>query len=516
MSLDADSIGYLDDVKKGKPRRFVMICKGVRIMSMVVYKKGTVERYKKQAKEEGKGQFYHGVIEGKGLEITFKMCRADGYEKPPGKEIILKDFLSTETGIRFKPSYELVDVLPEVSEHDEVESSEAEHEEQKTVPQAPPMPEGGTYSTTDLAAECKRLKTTLYPQVKLAVASHPDQKDAIIRLLASADKNEKASEFASAIEDYRKLSAVLSSLPEDEEKEEESESTENPAVTFNERLKALLADLKVAAGTPAGDEAKRIINEAGACAKQKDFVRGNALLEKAHEILNDWAAESQSTTGDPAVLFNERLKAFLPEVKAAAGTLAGDEAKRLVGEAGACAKKKDFTEANSLLDEAAAILEMHGGDEAKTDVDSADHGNGQPFSIVNAQASRLAWDGARKKMQSELQNLEATILKAVEEHNQDEEAEDEYEMSPVADGAKKLYTILDTLDTRLLDKLDDALNSEGEAREARHKEAKQIIKEYQQFVANDPLMAIVDSNPFVDSTIRQTIDRTLAVLASKI
>ena len=336
MSLDADSIDYLDDVKKGKPRRFVMICKGVRIMSMVVYKKGTVERYKKQAKEEGKGQFYHGVIEGKGLDITFKLCRADGYDKPPGKEIILKDFLSTETGIRFKPSYELVDVLPEISEHDEVEGSEAEGE-QETPPQAPPMPEGGTYSTADLAAECKRLKSTLYSQVKSAVESHPDQKDAVIRLFASADKNEKASEFAAAIEDYRKLSAVLTSLPEAEEKEEEGESEQNPAVVFNDRLKALLSDVKAAAGTPAGDEAKRIIQEAGALARNKDFAGGNELLEKAHEILNDWAAEAGNIGGDPAALFNDRLKAFLPKVKAAAGTLAGDEAKRLVGEAGACA-----------------------------------------------------------------------------------------------------------------------------------------------------------------------------------
>jgi hypothetical protein len=114
MPLDADSIAYLEDVKKGKPRRFVMICKGVTIQSMVVYKKGTVEKYKKQAKEEGRGQFYHGVIDGQGFDIRFNLLTSDGYEKPPGKELILKDFLKRESGIPFKPTYQLVTVLPEV------------------------------------------------------------------------------------------------------------------------------------------------------------------------------------------------------------------------------------------------------------------------------------------------------------------------------------------------------------------------------------------------------------------
>ena len=136
MSLDADTIGCLEDVKKGKLRRFVMICKGVQIKSLVVYKKGSVERYKKQAKEEGKGQFYHGVIDGKGVDIAFKLCRADGYEKPPGKELILKDFLNTEADMKFKPVYEIVDVLPELSDRDESEGSQVEGEQQETPPEA--------------------------------------------------------------------------------------------------------------------------------------------------------------------------------------------------------------------------------------------------------------------------------------------------------------------------------------------------------------------------------------------
>jgi len=57
-----------------------MICKGVKILSMFVYKKGTVEKYKKQAKQEGRGQFYHGVVNGKGLEIAFNLSSSDGFD----------------------------------------------------------------------------------------------------------------------------------------------------------------------------------------------------------------------------------------------------------------------------------------------------------------------------------------------------------------------------------------------------------------------------------------------------
>src|SRR5688572_32349679 len=37
---DADTKDFLEDVKKGKPRRFVMVCKGAQIQSLILYKKG--------------------------------------------------------------------------------------------------------------------------------------------------------------------------------------------------------------------------------------------------------------------------------------------------------------------------------------------------------------------------------------------------------------------------------------------------------------------------------------------
>lgn len=109
MPVDDDTQKYLEDAKKGKSRRFVMICKGKNILSLKVYKKGTVEKFKKQAKREGKGQFYNGIIDGKGVNLRFKLLRSEGYEKPPGKVINLREFLANEAQMKAKPVYAIVD-----------------------------------------------------------------------------------------------------------------------------------------------------------------------------------------------------------------------------------------------------------------------------------------------------------------------------------------------------------------------------------------------------------------------
>ncbi len=101
----------MEEVKKGKPRKFAMICKGSNIVSLVVYKKGNVEKRKKEAKESGRGQFYFGVVEGKGMDISFLLARADGFESPPVKSTILKSYLNEVADIKCRPLFVIVDTL---------------------------------------------------------------------------------------------------------------------------------------------------------------------------------------------------------------------------------------------------------------------------------------------------------------------------------------------------------------------------------------------------------------------
>ncbi|MEM8669119.1 MAG: hypothetical protein AAGG48_16470 [Planctomycetota bacterium] len=187
MAADSDTIKFLEEVKKGKPRNFVMICKGVKIVSLIVYKKGTVETYKNKAKKEGKGQFFHGVVDGKGVDFAFKLSKSDGYEKPPGKELTLKDHLKTECGLKVKPRYEIVEELPRVDDSDDEGSTE----------------EVASGETIDVSAIEARLKK-LGPAIKAYVVDNPSERVAILKpskvvkdyILDPANQSREAAENA--------------------------------------------------------------------------------------------------------------------------------------------------------------------------------------------------------------------------------------------------------------------------------------------------------------------------------
>ncbi|MCE9606155.1 MAG: hypothetical protein K8U03_14760 [Planctomycetia bacterium] len=108
QKIDGESRECLDQVKKGKLRKFVMICKGASIVSLVVYKKGSVDKYKKQAKEGGTGQICFGVVTGKGLDINFQLARSDGFEKEPVKTTVLRHYMEEVAEFKCKPLFEIV------------------------------------------------------------------------------------------------------------------------------------------------------------------------------------------------------------------------------------------------------------------------------------------------------------------------------------------------------------------------------------------------------------------------
>jgi cellobiose-specific phosphotransferase system component IIA len=365
MAVDTDTKKYLEEVKKGKPRRFVMICKGVKILSMIVFKKGTVEKYKKQAKEEGKGQFYHGVVDGKGMSISFKLCRSDGYEKPPGKELILKDFLKTEADMKFKPTYELVDELPEVSEDDEEEQlKDSPTDGGKATPEptagAPPAPE------VDPAEAFKTRLTELLPQIKQAAGTTAGDEAKLKASEAGVFARKHDFERAGALLD--EAEAILKQPPPPPPEVPPAPEID-PAEAFKTHLTELLPLIKQAAGTIAGDEAKLKASEAGVFARKQDFEQANALLDEAEALLKQPPPPPPTETSpppeappapevDPAEAFKTRLTELLPQIKQAAGTTAGDEAKLKASEAGVFARKHDFERAGALLKEAETLLKQ--------------------------------------------------------------------------------------------------------------------------------------------------------------
>ena len=109
LKLDDETLDHLDAVRKGKPRRFVMIVKGARVISLVVYKRGSLSSFKRQAKEAGRGVVVHGLVDGQGTNINFKLAREDGFDRAPVKTAVLREFLNEQSEYRFKPLFEIVD-----------------------------------------------------------------------------------------------------------------------------------------------------------------------------------------------------------------------------------------------------------------------------------------------------------------------------------------------------------------------------------------------------------------------
>ncbi len=118
INISAESIASLEDVKKGKPRKFVMVSKAA-VVSLVVFKKGNFEKGKKEAKSFGKGNVSFGVVAGKGQDIRFILARSDGFDSDPVKILALKGFLEESANFKCKPIFEIVDVAPLALDEDD-------------------------------------------------------------------------------------------------------------------------------------------------------------------------------------------------------------------------------------------------------------------------------------------------------------------------------------------------------------------------------------------------------------
>lgn len=278
-ALDKDSRGELEAVKKGKSRRFVMLCKGVTIVSLVVYKKGSVESYKKQAKEAGTGQIYYGIVHGPAPEVVFELSAAEGFDKEPVKPLVLKQFLE-EAGFKFKPEFNLVTEHPPVLDEDD-------------------------------ALVKRYLK--LRDAATTASAAHPDRAaelkalgDEIVRHL-DKDQDDPAKTKLDALE---KLLAGLTTASSPPNSNGAAASTTPPPAPpappsgnemqiFAARLKAIKPELDdlVAGGSKEGLEAKDIAGNLPEIVKSKDFVKGNAALDKIEELLD--ASEPGRIPGPP-------------------------------------------------------------------------------------------------------------------------------------------------------------------------------------------------------------------------
>ncbi len=123
--------------------------------------------------------------------------------------------------------------------------------------------------------------------------------------------------------------------------------------------------------------------------------------------------------------------------------------------------------------------------------------------------SRLAWLATRKKIEGDIDRLREEIIEVYDDEGRGEELGSKFRdwVAPV----------LNALDERLADALDDATNAHDEEDRAKKvAEAKEIIGDYTTFLNTDPHVKELDSNPFVPLSIRDTIAATLTTLAQAV
>ncbi len=131
-------------------------------------------------------------------------------------------------------------------------------------------------------------------------------------------------------------------------------------------------------------------------------------------------------------------------------------------------------------------------------------------SFVKMQKSRLIWDSARKKVNSEINGLKEATRTAFA---------DDFEESKALDALDQLDDILGKLDDRLLDTLDDLLQETDQAKHAELlDDAKELIDEYLAYTESNELVKKLDGDtPLgIKLSIASTLNTTLKALQASL
>ncbi len=120
--------------------------------------------------------------------------------------------------------------------------------------------------------------------------------------------------------------------------------------------------------------------------------------------------------------------------------------------------------------------------------------------------SVLLWDATRKYLESQIKPLQQAILEA---------SSDEEDFDAIKSGTPVLEAVLERLDTRLSAKLNQIHGTPDQAiRVQLRKEAKDIVTEYQGYMASEPLVGALDGNPFTSFDGVARVQATLKAIAT--
>lgn len=214
---------------------------------------------------------------------------------------------------------------------------------------------------------------------------------------------------------------------------------------------------------PSGANAAMLTSQLTALVKQMAAVMGNDPSQRAVLVPLAMAAQAGLKSGD------------LQAVQAAIATLT----QALAGAA------------------APAGQDASAGDATKP-IDT-------PAGQAHAKAG-LAWKATYAKLSGDLDKLTAGFTAAFQDHPQAAELQQAF--------SAKIDSVLGSLDQSLSDKLSELSQAQDAATHQKIvSDAKAILAQYQQTVANSPILAQIDENPIVPLSLQKTLNATLGTLA---
>jgi hypothetical protein len=487
--MSEDSISYLQDAKKGKARKFAMICKGTSVVSLVIYKKGNVEKRRKEAKESGKGQFYFGTVAGSGLNIRFLLARSDGFESEPVKVAVLRSFLEESADFKCKPLFEIVDSLNLVLDEDDPLVNEF----LKLQPAALAACDAHPDRASAINSLCLQIGTHFDQDQSAEASQRLEELKLLLRELSSAENHGAAGQ------------APVSSTVSPPAGATQSAAQPVAGGDWSSKLAAWLPSIKsaIAAKGPNVSAIVQLLTEANALSKS---VSG---LEQAVVKLTDcYRLATQNgvdSTPNPSDQFNARLKTLLPQVKAIADEALKEQAKALALQAGGLAQKKAFDQAQSSLDSLERLLT--GNAPKQPEIKSAGK---TPRGLVAYTMLLLDWRKAQAQVVNNLSSIGNSLL------NRDDVKSDP-RFKQVKAAVAAMPSLIPAFGEELGDLIDAAMSAgPGPKADESLRNAKVVLARYRSLLKSavtlQRLEQLAAKHTNVESNVYRLLDATLAAL----
>ena len=467
-------------------------------------KKDVQEKAESDAKEEGGKPVKMEVMTGE--------CRLDSKNnttllllvngKAPAKAVACIEHLLVRgpfkaigfTGVILEEVDENVESSTTESPSGESESSGSESESPSSETESSSS-ESVTDAPSDEQAKWEKALADIEPSYLQGLSDRPGDASQFRAVMGFAQGKAETKDYKAAIAALQKLAELLKGKPKTE-----GTTADDPSALFNERLKALLPQIKAAAGTPAGDEAKLKASEAGVFGRKKDFLQANALLDLAEAALKrgDAQKQPQPTAGPDKANLVESMAKLGPNIKAALGinpALKADFADQIAAFE-ALLERGELGEARELLMSLAMLVK--GVIERKGDT----AGNAGK---VDFEKIHLDWDSRKSEVESRLKELNKAIT-------------DDWEDPTAMTAAANLSKVLARFNEGLGDTLDALRNAvDAEKRSQLATKATGIADRYLDYLATDALVAHVEDNPFeITVGARETLSTPLNELRDKL